>query len=337
MPIFDAYLMVDWSANSTPKTGRDSIWAAWGRFDDGPPQTTNLPTRKRAKEFVGNLLTEALERNLRVLVGFDFAYAYPKGFARSLKLEEGKDAWRRVWAAIAAEVHDDQDGIANANDRFDAAARINAKVGSSSFIGPFWACPTDRKGGGWIRPTKPDFGSVPEEQRFSELRRTDQQLQKDGNPTIQSAWKLFTSGSVGSQTLLGIPVVHSLVGQFEEHSLVWPFQTGFTDSPTSQRVPLIVHAEIWPGILGLISEPSSFVCRDEAQVYALVSVLRQLDLGEKLGRLFAPPCVLDPLDPGLVHEEGWILGAGISKELTDEIHGLASAAIRDYSPPKLSW
>ena len=28
MPLFDSYLMVDWSAASTPKRGKDSIWWA---------------------------------------------------------------------------------------------------------------------------------------------------------------------------------------------------------------------------------------------------------------------------------------------------------------------
>jgi precorrin-8X/cobalt-precorrin-8 methylmutase len=26
MPLFDAYIIVDWSASSTPKTGADSVW-----------------------------------------------------------------------------------------------------------------------------------------------------------------------------------------------------------------------------------------------------------------------------------------------------------------------
>ena len=29
MSIFDNYIAVDWSANSSPKSGADSIWIAW--------------------------------------------------------------------------------------------------------------------------------------------------------------------------------------------------------------------------------------------------------------------------------------------------------------------
>ncbi len=49
--MFDRYAVVDWSANSTPKVGRDSIWVA---VHDRTEQVslTNLPTRRRAEEFL---------------------------------------------------------------------------------------------------------------------------------------------------------------------------------------------------------------------------------------------------------------------------------------------
>ncbi|MCE3289702.1 MAG: cobalamin biosynthesis protein CbiG, partial [Caulobacter sp.] len=31
--LFDAFVMVDWSASSTPKTGRDSIWIGVNKRD----------------------------------------------------------------------------------------------------------------------------------------------------------------------------------------------------------------------------------------------------------------------------------------------------------------
>ena len=48
---FDAYVMVDWSANSGPKRGKDSIWwcmAGWqgARLRVGPP--VNAATRPGA-------------------------------------------------------------------------------------------------------------------------------------------------------------------------------------------------------------------------------------------------------------------------------------------------
>lgn len=336
MPIFDGYLMVDWSASSTPKTGRDSIWIAWGRSDDDrPPQTANLPTRTKAREFVENLLSEAVARKLRVLVGFDFAYSYPRGFATWLKVDEGRDSWRRVWAAITAEILDDENGIPNANNRFRAAARLNEQIGVPSFIGPFWSCPEDKRSN-FLYPTKPDFNSLPEAQRVGEYRRTELQLQKEKRTTIQSAWKLYTSGSVGSQALLGIPVVSSLVEKFAEHSQVWPFQTGFTPPLSSTPGPMILHAEIWPGILGSVPEATCFACRDEAQVFALVEAFRRLDQQDQIGGLFTPN-LPDPEERALAQEEGWILGAGIDASLAGKISSIGSEVMAGYRLPQPVW
>ncbi|MEP7010816.1 MAG: hypothetical protein ABJC13_10870 [Acidobacteriota bacterium] len=335
MSIFDGYLMVDWSASSTPKTGRDSIWIAWGRSDGGPPQTANLSTRTKAREFAESLLADAVSQKLRVLVGFDFAYSYPRGFATWLGLDEGRDAWQQVWREIASVIRDDENGIANANNRFRAAAHLNEKIGVPSFIGPFWSCPDDKKCASLL-PTKPDFKALPESQRFGEYRRTEIQLQKDGNPTIQSAWKLFTSGSVGSQALLGIPVVHSLVEKFAEHSQVWPFQTGFASPAASAPGPYILHVEIWPGILGPIPDPTCFACRDEAQVFALVEAFRQLDQQDQIASLFVPN-IPNPNERVLAQEEGWIFGAGVESTLAGTIRSIGAKVIPRYCLPEPNW
>ena len=48
--VFDAYVMVDWSAAAVPATGADSIWIASAERRDGalpPPSLDNPPTRRR--------------------------------------------------------------------------------------------------------------------------------------------------------------------------------------------------------------------------------------------------------------------------------------------------
>jgi hypothetical protein len=71
---FDCYLMVDWSANNSPKTGADSIWSAFG-FWDGTlfieKPAVNCPTRLDAMRFVSQVVQESLDRGLRLIVGFD--------------------------------------------------------------------------------------------------------------------------------------------------------------------------------------------------------------------------------------------------------------------------
>jgi hypothetical protein len=82
--MFDRFVVVDWSANSTPKLGRDSIWVA---LLDGAGTTsvTNLPTRHEAEEFLGHLFES--EPTLTTLVGVDFSLGYPAGTATALGVD----------------------------------------------------------------------------------------------------------------------------------------------------------------------------------------------------------------------------------------------------------
>jgi len=81
MPLFDAYSMVDWSASSRPsreKNPDNSIWIAWAERASSWTETSNPRTRNEAHREVETRLRAAHERNLRVLVGFDFAYSYQR-------------------------------------------------------------------------------------------------------------------------------------------------------------------------------------------------------------------------------------------------------------------
>src|SRR5207249_8604896 len=65
--LFDAYIIVDWSANSKPKLGKDSIWLA---YHEHGTMLENVPTRSAARARVAQLLADAASRSRRVLVGF---------------------------------------------------------------------------------------------------------------------------------------------------------------------------------------------------------------------------------------------------------------------------
>ncbi len=303
MPLFDAYLMVDWSANSKPKAGKDSIWTAWLernlRFE-----VANPSTREEARTQIRALLREAREKNLRTLVGFDFAYAYPKGLAAALGRTEGSETkpWRHTWDRIANVVGDAAKPN-NENDRFSAAAKINEAIGDPLQPGPFWGRPAGNQSENLLSSKRPPFpyGGTLESRRLTELAL----------PGSQEVWKLYTAGSVGSQTLLGIPVVRELRDEanLAECSRVWPFETGFTERPISDAGPAILHVEIWPGILEAF-DPTEFSCRDEGQVSLLALKLAELDQRGALGAWFAKPEGLSDKDAQTaVEEEGWILGA----------------------------
>jgi hypothetical protein len=272
--LFDTYVAVDWSARSVPCSGRDSIW-----YCAAGDEPQNPRTREDATARLRRLLRTAAADGRRVLVGFDFPLGYPRGFA-DLVAPGRRPAWRRVWDLLATRIRDDP---RNGNNRFEVAASLN-----SGTTGPFWGCPEAKACGSLTRRRSCTFPH----RGLAELRSADRR-----SPRLQSPWKLFGAGSVGSQALLGIPRVASLRDDpvLRGCSAVWPFETGF-------RVPdaPIVFVEIWPSLVA--RRPAAV--RDAGQVDAVAAHWQQLDAAEALAPLFAPPGA----PAGAQREEGWIFG-----------------------------
>lgn len=293
MPLFDRYIAMDWSANSAPKSGQDSIWSCLGECEVVEKQTVNHRTRHAAEAWLLGQLTAAVFAGKRVLVGLDFPYGYPAGFAAALGLDG--EPWRATWAYLERQVSDNE---RNLNNRFEVAAAINQQLGRHA---PFWGRPAHRK-----LPTLPfqkrvaylapqEFGGL------SEWRQVEEQL-RSWRIWPHSVWKLAGAGAVGSQALMGIPVVNRM----RHHDLlrgvsrVWPFEIAVPNLPVGS--PAVVHAEIWPTIVPFEDEAGS--CSDEQQVRAVVRHWRELDQKDYLAALFAEA----PDDTRVRREEGWTLG-----------------------------
>ncbi len=299
-PAFDAYLMVDWSGASVPVRGADSIWVAHARrHRDGLEihEPLNAPTRALAAAHLADVIDTHIAAGARVLVGFDFAFGYPAGFARALRLRGTAPAWRRTWAALARLVKDGDD---NANNRFPVAAALNRRLGRGP--GPFWNCPAGTAGAA-LAATRPAF---PYRARMAfsleEYREADRRLRASGR-FVQSVWKLYTPGSVGSQTLLGIPHVAALRFAVRRAAVsrVWPFEA---TSPGRHR-PFVLHVEIWPGMVPL--ERTLHPVKDAAQVLTMVRSLAASDGAGELEAALDRPRRLTARH--CLDEEGWILGA----------------------------
>jgi len=129
--VFDRFVVVDWSANSTPKLGRDSIWAAV-RERAGETTLTNLPTRAAAGDFLVELFDS--DQRATTLVGVDFSLGFPAGTAAALG--STGTAWSEMWALLADCISDDE---RNRNNRFAVAADLNDRITGGA--APFWGCP----------------------------------------------------------------------------------------------------------------------------------------------------------------------------------------------------
>lgn len=297
---FDAYLIVDWSANGKPKTGKDSIWYCMLLRDGdhlrevGPE---NPATRQEVSKRIESLLIENIDRGLVTLVGFDFPYRYPSGFGAALGLEDGeRPIWRQIWDFLSEEIRDKEN---NSNNRFRVAAALNNKISSANY--PFWGCPRNMTCP-TLSPTKPhgQFSCLLADKRITERRIN----------AAKSAWQLFYKGAVGSQALLGIPYVARLRNhpRLAEFSQVWPFETGMRKLPErKQRSWLVLHAEIFPAIINVT--PTQHEIKDAAQVLSLAKHFARLDEEGELAAFFDGPDDLSDKERSLVcSEEGWILG-----------------------------
>ena len=138
MPAFDAYVMVDWSASNVPKHGPNSIWVCtWERhakaMDRDHLSTRNSHTRSEAVNIVRAFLQQQARARRRTLVGFDFAYGYPSGFAAAIGVRGGRQPWRQTWHRLSDNLHDT---AGNESSRFQLAAGFNGLIGNPP--GPFW-------------------------------------------------------------------------------------------------------------------------------------------------------------------------------------------------------
>lgn len=295
MPLFDDYLTVDWSANASPKTGADSIWYCLasrdrlGRFRISTKR--NPATRRQAHNELRALLKKRLYLGRRVLIGYDFPNAYPAGFARAAGFHSStQKPWRATWRALSDLIEDNEN---NRNNRFDVANNLNRRLAGK----PFWGHP-HKHSYSHLAPTKPAFDS----RALAERRLCEQWV-----PKAQTVWKLYTTGSVGSQTLMGIPYQAALLRDpdLNDHIQVWPFQSGLK----APGDPVIVLAEVYPSLFPFPNDPTRV--KDELQVEATSKALAKRDRDGLLARDFAGPEALTSEErKTIVDEEGWILGVG---------------------------
>ena len=258
---FDRFVMVDWSGGNdrgaTPK--RDAIWAC---ADGAAP--VYLRNRQVAEDWLCDLIEGELAAGRRLALGFDFPFGYPAGFAGAL----GVAGPLALWDWFAARIEDAPGG----NNRFDLAGEINRRFGGR---GPFWGNGLKREIAGLPRTKAGYRNPFPE-------RRAVEHLAK-GSFTC---WQMSGAGAVGSQVMMGLPVLARLRRRFAGQVAVWPLEA--LDRP-------VALLEIWPS-LDMPPVPEGWI-RDAWQVRHVAEALAGM----------VPSALAGLLD---IHapEEGWILG-----------------------------
>jgi precorrin-8X/cobalt-precorrin-8 methylmutase len=286
--LFDTYVIVDWSGAGAPCRGTNSIWIAafaWRRRMLKRSWLENLPTRSAATESLMQRLTVWSQQGRRTLVGFDFAFGYPRGTAARLGF--GGPPWRSLWEALAAAIRDAPD---NSNNRFDVAEDWNRRISGTAY--PFWGLVRNQTRPLLAACKPPAFAMLPE-RRLCDLRRA------------QPVWKLAYPGSVGSQSLTGIPRVWALRTSpgLADSAAIWPFESGLADAADKA----VIFAEIYPSLVP--AEKLADLPKDAGQVIAFGKFLAMCDAAGGLSDLFAGDASLNTEERlAVIGEEGWILG-----------------------------
>ncbi len=283
---FDSIIMVDWSASNTPSPAKPSKDAIFVGQDDRRP----VYCRTRAEAIA--LIEERLRNTPgRILLGFDFAFGFPKGFAQALT---GRAEARAVWAELAGRI---SDGKNNENNRFQVADALNAETPGE---GPFWG-----------RPAGLNLAHLDMKKRktaaYPEFREIEGQAKG-----AKSVWQLAGAGAVGSQTLIGLAHLHRLCEAFGDEIAAWPQDSGW--AMPDARITLV---EIYPALLdrsplkalsdGWDDSDPIYAIPDAVQVRALCHAFHQAQAQGRLEAFFAQPAGLSDAER-IAREEGWIFG-----------------------------
>jgi hypothetical protein len=294
--LFNAYVTVHWNAASKPTSAADAVWIGVLKRDVRfrlAFEAIRPATRAEAEKRLAAILDERLKRRERTLIVFDFPLGLPRGLAAGLKLT-GEAPWRAVWDQLAKMVKDKAD---NSNNRFGVGSEINRRLTGGPF--PFWGCPARDT----LTTLKPKRGRPHGPGDLPEFRHAEV-ASRAANPV----WKLYFSGSIGGQALLGIPMVRRLKLALGEAMRLWPFETEYKALTESHLAGMVVvAAEVEATIAPAHALPGEV--KEAAQTRSLAEHLAKLDEAGSLGALFAPAkgaaadVVLDA-----EREEGWILG-----------------------------
>jgi hypothetical protein len=304
MALFDAYIMVDWSAASKPALGPNSIWIGMLIKDARLKlqfRAVDIDTRLKARAFLEDMVAKLIKRGDKVLLGFDFSLGYPAGTAKALGLDTSKQApWAAMHAHLATRYKDKPDN--NSRPRFAIAAGLNYTISKGPF--PFWGTPPADKAT-TLSTSRPEFTP---DKPVAEFRLAEQHLRSIPGASPKSCWQLYGAGSVGSQSLTGIPHVHAL-RQAWPNARIWPFELGEAGPLTAGQLDGIevVIAEIYPSLVK--AKPEKGEVADEAHVRQIARHYADLDEKNALGAAFSTGKSLSEDQIGVITgEEGWILG-----------------------------
>ena len=292
MPLFDAYIMVDWSGSDRRRAGQpglhlDCTRARYSqRADYGEPAVEDRSgadhPRAASVDCRGGQRSRAALRRLRLWLPCRLRVAAARRrLAASCRPGASSGS---IWAKHVQDDLGTKPGQrpTNRSNRFEVASAINAAVSSSAspvhsgvFSKPVVTLAFRRKG-------HRSRSSAPAELSLRFVSRTGERraiLRSVSSAPAASAAKC-SPASRDSTAIRFDP-------QFARCSAVWPFETGWAPATGTWLDPdlRIVHAEIYPSVRAPLTDS----IKDRGQVRAMWHWARDLDAKNLLINEFAIP------------------------------------------------
>ncbi len=289
-PAFDRFVGVDWSG--AKRRGLPGLQVAVAEAGRSAPQLVPCPVPGRkhwTRSTFVDWLVSTLSENDRVLVGFDFAFSFPRsdrgGFFPGLP--DSPDAAEDLWRCV--------DDVCEAAGDFYAGA-----FAEGGRYAPYF------QGGGRYEPR---------------LRATDERCHDIGLGRPESVFKLVGPKQVGKASLAGMRVLRHLHHRVPGFC-IWPF-----DDPLSRSPSGVVAVEVYPGaFVRMLKAATKGKVRDMRTLDRVLKFYGSAPLrdraavegraaGDKADALIAAVAlrhlsgdgtVWSP--PGLPATEGWIFG-----------------------------
>jgi hypothetical protein len=278
---FDAYVFSDYSGATSPGA---AIVPAIALHSSHAVVIAGRFTRTTLVDLFMDLLRAATAGGRRVVLGVDHQYGIPLPFGRELGLSTFD------WRSALRELRDGSAGRPPLpGNQGEAARALNGWLRTRGKPDYFWSATQASYG---VPQTDPRPGRV-ERRRLTEERI----------PGAKTFNRVGDNGSVGGQTLLGLPHLLDLLDRCREAHVevaAWPFDgVKLSDSVYQGRHVLI---ELYPSAIRPADVPQS----DRADAVASVNYWQALDQAGTL-TMSADLSGLSEEDQRRVRFEGWIL------------------------------
>jgi len=283
MPLFDAYIAVDFSGSKNPARQKHSIaFAEWERSFS--PHVRKNFTRLEVALYLLERIIYYNSYGKRVLCGFDFQYSFPRGFWHTIT------GLPETWTDILQGIAKGAAGLPPITEQLESDARQWAYVANQRIAyllktrrGPFWGPNFSQ-----IKDPKFPFSHA----TFEEFRLVEK-FMKGSKPIF----KIGGQGAVGLQSLCGMPYLFHIRNTCSQQNIslhCWPFD-GW--DPANSAHLLI---EWYPAIQNQGQKS------DEEDALSCVRWAKIKDDQGELSNFLAPPLSDSKKTQAML--EGWVLG-----------------------------